>query len=62
MMPPVCCVCSRLQHDVEMHDIKLNANDDVPDYLAILQGEDGPLFSDELQFCRFAFEWTDSGS
>lgn len=52
MTPPVCCVCSRRQHGVEIHDVVLNANDDVPDYFSILQVEDGSSFSDEFQFAN----------
>ena len=50
MTPPVCCVCSRRQHGVEIRDVVLNANGDVPDYFSILQDEDGSSFSDKFQF------------
>ena len=46
-MPPVCCVCSRRQHGVEMHDVVLNVSEELPDYLSILRNEDESLFPDD---------------
>jgi len=46
-MPPVCCVCSRRQHGVEVHNIVLNANEEPPDCLTILRNEDEALFPDD---------------
>ena len=46
-MPPVCCVCSRRQHDTEMHEIVLNANEPVPTYLSILHSDCETLFPDD---------------
>ena len=51
--PQVCCVCSRRQHDVEMHDVVLNADSELPDYLSILRNDDESLFPDE------EFQFTD---
>ena len=50
-IPPVCSVCSRRQYAVEMHDIVLNSNEEIPEYLSILRNEEESLFSnDEFQF------------
>ena len=50
-MPPVCCVCSRRQHAVKMNRVVLNENEEIPDYLSILQNDDEPWVSDnEFQF------------
>ena len=35
-MPPICSVCLRQQHAVEMHDIVLKSNEEIPEYLSIL--------------------------
>ena len=35
MMPPICCVCSRRQHAVRIHDIILDVSEELPDYLSI---------------------------
>ena len=50
VIPPVCCVCSRQQHAVEMHNIVLNANVDFPEYLSILCNNCGSCFVDN-EFC-----------
>jgi len=51
MMPPICCVCSRQQHAVEMYDITLSTDGKLPDYLEVLPNELTPQFSDdEFQF------------
>ena len=50
-VPPVCCVCSRRQHAVDMHKVVLGANDSVPDYLSTLHNYHESLFADdEFQF------------
>ena len=50
-MPPVCSVCSRQQHAVDMHDIVLKSNEEIPEHLSILRKEDESLFSnDKFQF------------
>ena len=50
-IPPTCCVCSRQQLNVEMHQVSLSTDDRLPDYLSILSVEDNPFFSkDEFQF------------
>jgi len=45
--PPVCCVCSRQQHDVEMHDIVVAANEELPEYLSILRNDNESLCADD---------------
>jgi hypothetical protein len=52
-MPPICCVCSRRQHAVEMHNIVLNTNKELPEYLSTLRNEDESLFPDDT------FKFTD---
>jgi hypothetical protein len=50
-IPPTCCVCSRQQLDVEVHQISLSTEKQLPDYLSILSVEDNPPFlEDEFQF------------
>jgi len=49
--PPVCCVCSRQQYDVEIHDVVLKSDDELPDHLSTLRNGDESLFpDDEFQF------------
>ena len=48
---PVCCVCLRRQHDIEMHDIVVPANEELPGYLSILHSDNESLHpDDEPQF------------
>ena len=51
IMPPICCVCSKQQHTVEMHDVVLNTNKELLGYFSTLRNEDESFFSDdEFQF------------
>ena len=54
VMPPVCCVCSRRQHGVDMYDMVVNPNEEIPGYFSILRNEDMSPFSDD------DFRFTDS--
>ena len=46
-----CCICSRRQHAVEMHNIILNTDEDLPDYLEILRDDPKSQFpADEFRF------------
>ena len=47
MTPAVCCVCSRRQHDVEICDIVVRADEEIPGYFSILRNEDVSLFPDD---------------
>jgi len=50
-MPPVCCVCSRRQHETEIHEIVLNPNEAIPTYLSILHDHcESPFSDDEFKF------------
>ena len=47
--PPICCVCSRRQFEVVMHEISLNTGADLPDYFLILKVT-SPSLHNEFQF------------
>jgi len=40
-------LCLKRQHDIEMHDVVLETDGELPDYLSILPNSDDPLFSDD---------------
>ena len=48
-IPPVCCMCSRWQFEVVMHEISLKAGADLPDYFLILRVT-LPSLHNEFQF------------
>ena len=46
-----CCVCSRRQHAVDMREVVLDANNNIPDYFSILHNDHESLLADnEFRF------------